>query len=56
MSKMLLQKSNKTTRFLPQIRVFSCFAPSALAQSQQLPDNSEVKMVGARDITDLMFF
>jgi hypothetical protein len=51
----LLQKSNKIPALFAKSRGFSCFALSALAESQQLPENSEVK-VGLRGITDLMFF
>jgi hypothetical protein len=51
----LWRKSNKFSDFVNQNAGFSCFAKCALAESQQLPDNSEVK-VGARGITDLVLF
>jgi hypothetical protein len=51
----IVVKKQQNGRFLGKNRVFSCFTRSALAESQQLPDNREAKL-GARDITDLVFF
>jgi hypothetical protein len=51
----LWRKSNKVSGFISQNACFPCFARGALAKSQQLPDNSEVK-IGMRGITDLVLF
>jgi hypothetical protein len=51
----LVAEKQQIRRFREIKGGFSCFAKCALAESQQLPDNSEVK-VGVRDITDLMLF
>jgi hypothetical protein len=51
----MLQKSNKSAAVVAGNTIFSCFARCALAESQQLPDNREVK-AGTRGITDLMLF
>jgi len=54
-TKFLLRISNRIVDFASQNVNFSCFARSALAESQQLPDNSEVKP-GARGTMEPMLF
>jgi hypothetical protein len=51
----LVAEKQQISRFCSRKRGFSCFARRALAESQQLPANREVK-AGWRGITDLMLF